>query len=586
MANLIAALVNRMRKVLFSEKTKVQAEDLELEHLTLYHNLAGSSPDNQRHFKDVRADVLAAVRSRSALQLGIALKLSPLFWEDKLKQIFLEVNDLDRAGALVALLPAGDGTPWPNLNDPLGHSDWRVRANAAMALAVLQAHEGLERMILSLNDTASSASSAFPHLANALTKLGGEEAKQALLPHLHSTEDWFVVDAVAALINWPLIEVGKALTETVLSMHPLTDYMCVSIARKIEPLTFLTSDNGLEQEGGCQIVAGLLEASKQTFTSDLLHETKVASCYPQIFKLVREKPTPLSMYALLKCAQTLNDESLYSPQPEFPSEVAALQTLAEEKNIAVLRNCISAAITELPSSLIELNRLRCAVRLLGALGLDETESLLRFLPLDIGFKEDVIESLGSIGNNAAAPPLVKLANTIISLKERTELPKSQQPIAEDNPKQAKLYWRILQALGYLNTEMSIDFLLTACQDYAPDKRQQAMESLNLLHKSLSPAQKSNYLTTVAQALDDSSAPVRVAALAAVAALHDQSHLDQILRLAGSQEVSISRQSFRTLKQLHQQGDKTVAPAIQAKISSESDQFRRKRLTDLLDNLDH
>src|ERR1700733_9490666 len=129
MANLFAALVNRVRKVLFTEKSTVQVEDLELEHLLLYHGLVGSSPENQRAYKDVRADILAALRNQSALQLGMALKLPPLYWEDKLKRIFSEVPANERDAAVATLLPQTSESDWPNIADPLGHTDWRTRAN-------------------------------------------------------------------------------------------------------------------------------------------------------------------------------------------------------------------------------------------------------------------------------------------------------------------------------------------------------------------------------------------------------------------------------------------------------------------------
>jgi hypothetical protein len=345
----------------------------------------------------------------------------------------------------------------------------------------------------------------------------------------------------------------------------------------------------LVQEGGCQVVIGLLEASKQTFSDELLGETNIASCFPQILKLVAESPNPVSLVAALECSRIWSEKreefQEHKSEPEAEQAANELQHIfSDERNIALIRACISAGAQKLPTSTIELNRLRYAVRLAGELNLDETELLLKLLSIDVPFSEDIVQALGSIGDTAAAQPLIALANSIFSVKERAALPKSQQPIAEDNPKKAKLYWRVLRALGHINTEASIDFLLQACQDYAPDKRQQAMESLTLQYKSLSPSQKSIYTAIIDQALDDSSTQVRVTALAALALLDDAQVVDRVLRLSGSQEVSVSRQCLKTLEQLHRQGHKNVVPAVRAKISSEADQFRRKRLSDFLENI--
>jgi HEAT repeat protein len=586
---LIAALVNRVRKVFFTEKTTVQVEDLDLEHLLLYHGLVGSSPENQRDYKDVRADIYAALKSSSALQLGMALKLPPLYWEDKLKRIFSDVPADEREAAVATLLPDTNVSDWPTIADPLGHVDWRVRANAAMILGFLEAREGLQRMISSLDDTANSASPAFPHLANALGRLGGEQAKQALIAHLQTTENWLAVDAVAALTNWPLPEVSDALIDAVLSMNPLTDYMAVSIARKIEPLLLLTSDQPLIREGGCQVVIGLIEASKQTFTNDLLGETNIVSCFPQISKLVKENPNPVSLAAASECSKIWADkhEELQglNSEPDSEKTVTELkQALSDQTNTTLIRACIAAGAQNLPKSTIDLNRLRYAVRLSAELGIAQTEPLLKLLSSSVPFSEDIVQALGASKDGDAVQPLVDLANSIFSVKERAALPKSQQPIAEDNPKKAKLYWQILRALGHFGSQTSIDFLLEACQDYAPDKRQQAMESLALLYKDLSPSQKSTYTAIVGQALDDSATQVRVAALAAVGLLDDGQVVDKLLRLSGSQELSISRQCLKTLEQLHRQGHKNVVPAVRARISSETDQFKRKRLSDFLENI--
>src|SRR5690348_17129006 len=136
---LLQRIVKRFNQTFsrFGEKSTVELEDFELEHFLLYHGLIGSSPEGQRSFKDVRADLLAAVKNKSSLQMGITLKLMPLFWEDKLKAIVAEIKDTQKDAILACLMPDNsDGMLAPNQNPPFAE-DWRVRANAATLIGYL-----------------------------------------------------------------------------------------------------------------------------------------------------------------------------------------------------------------------------------------------------------------------------------------------------------------------------------------------------------------------------------------------------------------------------------------------------------------
>ena len=109
MAGLLDTIAKRLRRVAFSfrEKPQAKVDDYVLEHFLLYHGLVGSSPENQRAFRDVRQDIFLAIENKSSLQLGIALKVQPLWWEDKLQRIFKELieNPSTRDLALNTLLP-------------------------------------------------------------------------------------------------------------------------------------------------------------------------------------------------------------------------------------------------------------------------------------------------------------------------------------------------------------------------------------------------------------------------------------------------------------------------------------------------
>src|ERR1700691_3612315 len=135
-ANLIASLVNCVCRLAsaFHEKPSTEVDDFELEHLLIYHGLVGSSPEDERRYRDVRADILGALKSRSSLNLAIALRLPPLYWESKLKTIFDPIIKTNPLSIVETLLPAIETKAWTKSQDPLRHEDWRGRANAARGL--------------------------------------------------------------------------------------------------------------------------------------------------------------------------------------------------------------------------------------------------------------------------------------------------------------------------------------------------------------------------------------------------------------------------------------------------------------------
>ncbi len=590
MANLFAALVNRARKLtfLFSEKSPVTVEDCELEHLLLYHGLVGSSAENQRDYKDVRIDIHNALNSCSALQLGMALKLPPLYWEDKLKRIFSELTPTERTVAASTLLPETGDAAWPNIGDPLGHNDWRVRANAASILSFLQAQESTERMIAAMHDTVYGAQAAFPHIANALARLGNDKAKEALISHLDSEERWFRVDAATALASWPLAEVGKPLMNALLGINALGDYMAVSIARKIPPVDLLKDSQELLQDGACQLVLGLLEASKQTFSKDLLTEIDLTSCLPSINDLIKVRPTTVSLRAALECAKIWSESpgtfAGQGSRTEVDQVIVEMQkSVRSQRSKALVNQKIAAALDTTPVAEQSLNDLRHAVRLAAELRLDQTNQLLRLLELRLPIQEDIVLALGSLGHESAAPALISLAQSIFFVQSRAALPKSKQPVAEDRPDQARLFWHILQALGNIPSPQSVAFLLEAANDFAPDKRQQAIESL-ILQPKFSSADKAKFIAIVDQSLQDPAPSVRVTALSAVASLNDAQFLEKVLRLSESTEITISRQAFKTLEHFWRQGNRQVPKIIETKLANEHDQYKRKRLSDFLEKV--
>jgi len=606
---LITTLVNRARN-LFKEKTPVTVEDYEQEHLLIYHGLIGSSPDNQKAFRDVRADIQSAVSSHSSIQLGVALKLQPLYWEDKLLQIFGELNDKERANAIVTLLPATNNAEWPTLSEPLGHPDWRVRANAARILAFFQAKDALPDLTKSLDDTADSGKPAFAHVARALGIFGGDQARLALTKHLSSSEPWFRVDVMAALANLPLSEIKLEFLKALLTINPLSDYIAVSVSRKMSPLTLLHSNERDVQKGACQIVIGLLEASRQTFTKDLLSEFDFAN-FPGSMQTILDKDTNiLSLRAASEITSTwkglsaddLEALDLVDHKDNIGKVIIAFEEIiaSEEARIVIRKTLSDENIQSLlkgDDSDEKKNDLRHAIKLTGQHRFDESNLLLSILKQTTNLAtpalgEDLIVALGQIGDEKASRPLVDLAKALVNVSTRCSAIKSAQPVAEDEPERARLYWLILKALGNLNTAESRELLINACMDFAPDKREQALLSLTALHSRFSSADITSIITIIEEGLHDPSPSVRIAAMAAAAEVADPRFIEKILRLSDSIEVSVSRQAFKTLKKLHlkerqDQGkvkETSVCDALKTKIQSENDPFKLKKLNDFLQTL--
>ena len=600
---LITTLVNRARS-LFKEKTPVVVEDYEQEHLLIYHGLIGSSPDNQKAFRDVRSDIQSAVSNHSSVQLGVALKLPPLYWEDKLLQIFGEFNDKERANALVTLLPANNNSEWPNLSEPLGHPDWRVRANSARVLAFYNAKDAVADLTRSLDDTATSGKSAFAHIARALGMIGGDRARIALTRHLNSTESWFRVDAMAALAKYPLDEIKKDFLKALLTINPLSDYMAVSVSRKMPPATLLHSDEKEVQKGACQIVIGLLEASRQTFSKELLSEFDFADISTSIKNILSGELSVLSLRAALELANTwrgfteadLENLDLLDQKANIDGMVASFdQVLTTKEAQELIAQTLSDKTVQeilVDGSNEKKNDLRHAIKLAGQLRLDYCESLLSVLKnssnlATLAIDEDTIVALGLIGNEKAARALVDLARALVNVSNRSSALKSAQPVAEEEPERARLYWLILKALGNLNAPETIELLINACMDFAPDKREQALLSLTSLQSKFSSADINSVATMIEEGLHDPSPSVRIAAMSAAGELSEPRFIDKILRLSDSIEVSVSRQAFKTLKRLHANEDKSrqaVLDALNAKIQSENDPFKLRKLNDFLQTL--
>jgi HEAT repeat protein len=583
----LKSIVKKFRLLLgkLRERAPVRLDDQEFEHLLLYHGLVGTSPENERSFKDVRVDISDAIRSGSAVQLGIALKLEPLQWQDKLETIFKEIAGAQHDNIVRALLPDTEGEPWPNMGDPLGHDNWRVRANAAFVLASLNIKEGQARIIKAMHDTASGASPAFCHIAYALSKFRTEETKVALISHLEDPEPWFRIDAAGALVEFPAEEVRETIVQALLTINPLSDYLAVTVAKRYSVLELLASDNSQLRNGGCQLLNGLAEAATQTFNVDILQNVDIAQCTNKLLELVKRHRSVHALLALWNILILLQEKAESLELGESSQALAKLEADIENE----LHSKSSISQVEITLSTYAKKRtvttnvdLLDAIKLAGALKLTTTtNNLLELLKIPSPLQEQIVAALGLAGDARSVSSLLELANSLYKPEERTTPSLSGKTVEESDSVKAKLYWRILQALGNLPSKLTVQFLFNAAADFAPDKRQQVLESLCNLVSSLAPEERAQLVQLVCESLDDPAAPVKVSALKGVAALGAVSYLDRALKLSESLEPSISRQALQTLAQLSYTGDASVLAAIRNKIAQETDPVRKKRLENVL-----
>jgi HEAT repeat protein len=583
---LLKVIVKQFRKVMgrLREKPDVRLDDHEFEHLLLYHGLVGTSPDNQRSFKDVRADITDAIDNGSSLQLGIALKLQPLHWQDKIEKVLAEISDTKNEQLISVLLPDREGEPWPDTSDPLGHEDWRVRANAAFILGYLQAEEGLERMIKCLNDTAAGASPAYCHVANAIARIPGAQSKRALLAHIKSPEPWFRVDTAVALSNFSDSQVRETLMQSLLTINPLSDYLSVALSKTYPVIELLKDSQRLARKGGCQMLTGLTQAAMQTFTPEILQDTPLQACASELGSIDSKELDVFTLRAMLGLSTLWKEKAQSLELTDFSSmrdDVEKLDAILARPESASDINRVLEQYVRNGSATTEVELLN-AVQLAGALKMASAlPSLLSLLKLEVIAQEDIVTAIGTIGDATAAQPLIDLAQKLYKLEERTGPSLSAVPVVEQDTPKSKLYWRIIQSLGSLPGQATKKFLFDASSDFAPDKRQQILDSLNNLFESFSNDDKTLFAELVKSSLDDPAAMVKVSALRGVAALNAVQHLDKVLKMSDSQEPSISRQALATLGELAQSRNESVLKAITEKLNAETDEKRKRRLAEVI-----
>lgn len=594
---LLQRIVKRFNKTFsgFREKSNVEIEDFELEHFLLYHGLIGSSPEGQRSFRDVRADFLAAVKNKSSLQMGITLKLMPLFWEDKLKTIAAEVKDTQKEAIIQCLMPDNsDGMLAPNQNPPFAE-DWRVRANAATLIAYVGDANAAAVLTKSLHDTARSAKSAFCHTVLALAELKTPAALGAIEEYLFADEPWFRVDCINAISKWPFAHVADILSGALTSVNNLADYAAVAAARHHKPATFLKDKKKAVQDGGMAMLFALCSPNHKAFSPEQIMSFEVASCFEDAVKLTEENETALRLCATLNLidwieANKLNinvgDRSALDQKTLDETKISLLSEdakkwLSEKFATHAWQKEHSGAVKDLEGA--------CLIQLIGHIKAESQLAKLEELASyeDSLYADAAIEAIGKIGVAASSEKLIQIGKRLVNQEARATKAASAQPVVEEQQKESLTYWHILSALGNLKSDQSFDYLLSAVQDHAPDKREKALSSLVSVGKSLKlQTEKETLLRSILlEAFKDPSTLVRQTAIESAAVFGDPSLIEDVATMAGAKESSLWKAANRALKSLSQQGHKVkVLAELNKRVASTSDLTRKDRLMKLVDEL--
>lgn len=610
--------INRLRSNL-REKPDVKLDDYVLEHFLLYHGLVGSMPENQRDFKDVRADIIEAVNHASPAEMCIALKLPPLWWEDRLSKIFDQIVQANEEGGIECLLPEKLADDPDGDRFPLRHSDWRVRANAARMLAKLGVQRAVPYISKALSDNNPEQKPAFCHLAYSLARLQTEEARKCLIEHLDNEEPWFKVDAAGALAQWPLHAVAHDLMKSLLYDHALMDYCAVAIAKRHTPAVFLDMQDSDITEGAAEMICALLKGLSGPFHAESGLAEILEQCAEQTNITAGVTPTPRRLDAAISLNRWLHDRSARTQNGSPSATVYTLTDLSTDTH----KTCVLNRLKTEPAYPHQLSELRHAIELTGSCNVREAIPLLAALLKKSSVYADrsmrstgepaestgatpwltagmtaaassakrnlqllvvIVDNLGKLGAVETAPAIIKLLETNLELTARWHAAPSKHPIVEQDEALALLYWTALQALGSMPCGETLTFLSQAVYDIAPDKREQALLSFEKVSRALSKNNEHSVALTeiLRDRLSDPSAQVRSAALKAVGAHHSMELLPDSMKLIHSPEVSLQRQCIETLSELARAGHRDeVLNATKSALSRELDGARRERLNRLL-----
>jgi hypothetical protein len=596
---------------LLHEKPKVEIDYFGLEHFLLYHGLIGSTPENQREYKDVRADLLSAISRENSANLCANLKLEPLYWEEKLLRIIDEAlaQPHGREQLRRALLPI----PTNNhaSNQPLNHEDWQVKANVALIISHLQLTEAQKDLIGALSHTAGDTTPAFCHVSRACSSFHNEEMKEALGQFLQHSQPWMQVDSAAALSTWPLAQAVTMLEKAFTYHHDFLDYAAIAVAKNHSPRELLKLESAPQRTLASQLIINIIEAGENTFAGnfELICQTGIHQCSRLLAQALENDANPTNYRAARQLLAWLHKkkEQLEETVVDYPCrESLTLLEAALTNQKPHLVSQLQAIFQSLPttnqkkeplegSQARVLNTHRQAVILTGELQLKEfVPALLQILNQATenhlpDLLEEVIDSLAQTGETEHASSLVALARRVVNPQERANAPTKASPVQENSPRQAKVYWKLLIALGEFPTSESLALCLLGTQDLAADKREAALSSaINLYQRTRGQiAGAQEVKQALLKSLSDSSSQVKLVAARGAGQLTLRQAIPGLSKLITAQEASLNRAALEALGKIAAGGNdakaEVKAALMDAKLSCKN-ALKERRIDEILSNL--
>lgn len=580
MKKVFAALAGKVRRMTapFRERPTMKVDDHVMEHFLLYNGLIGNSPEKDRDFKDVRNDVVQAVNDSSGHLMAIALKLQPLFWEERLEKIFAEISQINKPGAINCLLAVRPDNDIIGDTTPLSHSDWRVRSNAARMLAFLDVKEAVPRLVEILHSCPTEQPAAFCHIAHALARLGTENARQALVTQMANDEHWFRVDVASSLAHWQLSSVVQDLMKLMVAGSDFDDYMAVAISRKHKPASLAEYNDDEIHEGLAELALSLIKAIEGPFHAEHTIVEHLEEISEALNDHANKLPSARRLAAAIAVNRYLYDKGLRSQMP--------IRDLSNKSHYESIKRTLSDPKQTSPAKTREF---RHALGLAGTFKLTELSPLMvPLLKEDFPLLPELVESLASIGDQSAAEKIVELIEKQVNLNHRCQLAFSAHPVIEDNARSSNFYWTSLKSLGSLPHPSTLKLLERAVNDYAPDKREQALLSLNtvLLSEELRKQHFKGDLTSIIrERLNDPAVNVQAAALIGIAQHKMTALLPELTEALNSRETAVQRQALDSICNLANNGhSKDVKQALEAALAKEHDSSRKFRINKALQKI--
>ncbi|HNB22130.1 MAG TPA: hypothetical protein PKZ32_06930, partial [Candidatus Melainabacteria bacterium] len=447
----------------------------------------------------------------------------------------------------------------------------------------------------SLHDTANSAKSAFCHTVLALADLKTPAALKTIEEYAFSDEPWFRVDCINAISRWPFTQVAEILSNALTSVNNLSDYSAVAAARNHKPALFLKDDRKAVQDGGMAMILALCAQNHRAFAPEQIISFDLACCFDDAFRLANENESALRLQATLNLIDWIEANRLNINVEDRSS--LDQKRLDDSKNSLLSEERKKRLSAKFAAHTWQKDHLGAIKDLEGAcliqlIGIFKDESQLNKLE-ELAATEDslyanaAIEAIGRIGVASSCDKLVQIAKRLVSQEERATRATSAQPVMEDQPKKSLTYWHILNALGNLKSEQSFEYLLSAVQDHAPDKREKALSSLVSVGKDLNlPTEKETQLRSILlKSFKDPSTLVRQTAIQSAAVFGDPSLIEDVAAMAGAKESSLWKEANRALKTLSEKGHKEkVLAEVNKRLAATSDQTRKDRLAKLANEL--